>query len=179
MDIFNQELVRLQNQIKNNTNEKNKLQNLEKVKKLIVKGIEISDNNEKTPSTGLGYRYDKKTTSNEIKVINNSNESEKNLNCTLSDDNNISMAENININQEEYEKAINKCQNKIINNNNYSAINNFNIIKKKLRQNKDDFNDFNQEFLKNIDNFSESWRKEAEKMMKRKGNSKNMVKTSK
>ena len=179
MDIFNQELVRLQNQIKNNTNEKNKLQNLEKVKKLIVKGIEISDNNEKTPSTGLGYRYDKKTTSNEIKVINNSNESEKNLNCTLSDDNNISMAENININQEEYEKALNKCQNKIINNNNYSAINNFNIIKKKLRQNKDDFNDFNQEFLKNIDNFSESWRKEAEKMMKRKGNSKNMGKTSK
>ena len=172
MDIFNQELVRLQNQIKNNANEKNKLKNLERVKKLVVKGKEINENNEMTPSTGLGYQYDKKTPSNEIIVINNSNESEKNLNYTVSDENNISLADNININQEEYKKALNNCQNKILNNNNYNAINNFNIIKKKQKENEENFNDFNQEFLKNIDNFSESWRKEVEKMMQRKGNTK-------
>jgi hypothetical protein len=172
MDIFNQELVRLQNQIKNNANEKNKFKNLERVKKLVVKGKEINENNEMTPSTGLGYQYDKKTPSNEIIVINNSNESEKNLNYTVSDENNISFADNININQEEYKKALNNCQNKILNSNNYNAINNFNMIKKKQKENEEHFNDFNQEFLKNIDNFSESWRKEVEKMMQRKGNTK-------
>ena len=86
--------------------------------------------------------------------------------------NNISLADNININQEEYKKALNNCQNKILNNNNYNAINNFNMIKKKQKENEEHFNDFNQEFLKNIDNFSESWRKEVEKMMQRKGNTK-------
>ena len=46
------------------------------------------------------------------------------------------------------------------------------MIKKKQKENEENFNDFNQEFLKNIDNFSESWRKEVEKMMQRKGNTK-------
>ena len=42
-----------------------------------------------------------------------------------------------------------------------------------FKQNKEPVSDFNQEFLKNVDNFSESWRKEVEKMMQRKGNSNN------
>ena len=88
---------------------------------------------------------------------------------TLSDENNISLAENININEEVYKKSLNKYNNN--NNikkykNNTNKINNFNLIIKE-KQN-EVYSDFNQEFLKNVDNFSESWRKEAEKMMKRK-----------
>ena len=180
MDIFNQELIRLQKQIQTNNNNNNNSNNLNlninnkikikgKVNKLNIKGIEINENYEKTPSTGLGYAYDKKTSSNEIKLIKNSNE--KN-NYSLSDENNISLAENININEEEYKKALNKCQNtKSKKKNNSYFINNLDLIKPK--QNKEPYSDFNQEFLKNVDNFSESWRKEVEKMMQRKGNSNN------
>ena len=158
MDIFNQELIRLQNTI--NINKK------ERIKKLNIKN-EFNDNNEKTPSTGLGYAYDKKNISNEIKAKNNSFKDES----ILSDENNISLAENININKEEYNKALNKShqgnklQNKNISNN-VNIINNLNLVKDNDK--KVIFSDFNQEFLKNVDNFSESWRKEVEKMMQRK-----------
>ena len=179
MDIFNQELIRLQRQIKINNNNNNinlninnKIKIKGKINKLNIKGIEINENYEKTPSTGLGYAYDKKTSSNEIKLINNSNNSDKKINYSLSDENNISLAENININEEEYKKALNKCQNtKSKKKNNSYYINNLDLIKPK--QNKEPVSDFNQEFLKNVDNFSESWRKEVEKMMQRKGNSNN------
>jgi hypothetical protein len=180
MDIFNQELIRLQQQVKdNNQNNNNKLnnnfkiKNIEKVNKLNIKEIEINENNEKTPSTGLGYTNDnKKICSNDIKLMNNSKNKvdlENKESITLSDENNISLAENLNINEEEYKKSLNKYNNN--NNikkhkNNTNKINNFNLIIKE-KQN-EICSDFNQEFLKNVDNFSESWRKEAEKLMKRK-----------
>ena len=165
MDIFNQELVRLQNSINNNKKEQ--------IKKLNKKN-EFNDNNEKTPSTGLGYAYDKKNFSNEIKVINNSYKDES----IISDENNISLADNININKEEYNKALNKShqvnkfqKKNIYNNSNGNAINNLNLVKP---NEKNEFiSDFNQEFLKNVDNFSESWRKEVEKMLHRKKNNEN------
>ena len=177
MDIFNQELIRLQNQIqinKNNNNNNLNLNNnnntkIKKINKLNIKGIEINDTNEKTPSTCIGYAYDKKTSSNEIILIDNSNNSDNNHNYSLRDENNISLAENLNINEEEYKRALNNCQNTKKKKNNSYFIKNLNLIKPK--QNKELFNDFNQEFLKNVDNFSESWRKEVEKMMQRKGNS--------
>ena len=179
MDIFNQELIRLREQIQinyknNNTNlTKKKIKIKDKVNKLIINGIEINDNNEKTPSTGLGYAYDKKTSSNEIKLIDNTNKSDINHNYSISNESNISLAENININEEEYKKALNKCKNSKSKkeNNSHFINNNFNLIKP--IQNKEPFSDFNQEFLKNVDNFSESWRKEVEKMMQRKGNNNN------
>ena len=165
MDIFNQELVRLQNSINNNKKEQ--------IKKLNKKN-EFNDNNEKTPSTGLGYAYDKKNFSNEIKVINNSYKDES----IISDENNISLADNININKEEYNKALNKShqvnkfqKKNIYNNSNGNAINNLNLVKP---NEKNEFiSDFNHEFLKNVDNFSESWRKEVEKMLHRKKNNEN------
>ena len=179
MYIFNQELIRIKNQIKTNKNSisKNNKNNhrvkiSEKVNKLNIKAIEINENNEKTPSTGLGYTYNKKKlSSNELKLMSNSKNIvnlECNENNSLTDENNTSIAENLNINVEEYKKALNKCQNdkfRKLNN-----INNLNLIS----QNKDNeiCSDFNHEFLKNIDNFSESWRKEVEKMMKRTGNNK-------
>ena len=190
MDIFNQELMRLQNQMKisntnnimytddllfksnmtdinNNTNE-NKLKNLDAIKNLNIKGIEINSNNEKTPSTGLGHMYDRRPFSNEIK---NRNDSQNNQSTSLRDDNNISLAENLNINEEEYKKALNKCENNKIRRlkNNSQVINNLNLMR---QHPKEVYSDFNKEFLKNVDNFSESWRKEVEKMMKRKGNNK-------
>ena len=176
MDIFNQELIRLQNQIqinKNNNNNNLNLNNnnntkIKKINKLNIKGIEINDTNEKTPSTCIGYAYDKKTSSNEIILIDNSNNSDNNHNYSLRDENNISLAENLNINEEEYKRALNNCQNTKKKKNNSYFIKNLNLIMPK--QNKELFNDFNQEFLKNVDNFSESWRKEVEKMMQRKGN---------
>ena len=163
MDIFNQELIRLQNTI--NINKK------ERIKKINIKN-EFNDNNEKTPSTGIGYACDKKNISNEIKIINNSYKDES----ILSDENNISLAENININKEEYNRALNKSHqgNKIHNsniNNNGNIINNLNLVKHKEKN--IIFSDFNQEFLKNVDNFSESWRKEVEKMLQRKEKCKN------
>jgi len=187
MDIFNQELMRLQNQMKinninNNMNNdeflfksnitdvnhknENQFKNLDAIKSLNIKGIEINSNNEKTPSTGLGHIYDRRPFSNEIK---NRNDSQNNQSSSLRDDNNISLAENLNINEEEYKKALNKCQNNKIRRfkNNSQVINNLNLMS---HQPKEVYNDFNKEFLKNVDNFSESWRKEVEKMMKRKGN---------
>ena len=164
MDIFNQELIRLQSQIRSNENNTSKFhKNMEKIKKLNIKGIEINETNEKTPSTGIGYVHDKKYTSNEKKMINSSNYMD-NQNNSLSDENNISMAANLNINEEEYKKILekNKLKKTKTNSNTINSLN--------LNQKKDEkiCFDFNQEFLRNVDNFSESWRKEVEKMMKRK-----------
>ena len=176
MDIFNQELIRLQNEIqvnknsKNNANNNNKNKNLEKIHKLNIKGIDLGEHNEKTPSTGIGYTYDKnkKISSNEINILNNNSKNSENNNNSISDENNISLAENININEEEYKKALNKCNNnKIKKRTNSHFINNLNLMGN--QKNNEMFSDFNQEFLRNADNFSESWRKEVEKMLLRKG----------
>ena len=173
MDIFNQELIRLQNKmteynnnnsnINNNCNgnkSDNKIKKIEINKKINLKGTELSSNNEKTPSTGIGNAYEKKNLSNEVKM---GNISQNNQTYSLIDDNNISLAENLNINEEEYKKALEKCAN----NNQISLNNNLNLINQK--QQNGTYSDFNQEFLKNVNNFSKSWRKAVEKMMQRKG----------
>ena len=178
MDIFNQELIRLQNKmIENNTNNNNnnnyngiqsdnKIKKIELNKKINLKGAELSSNNEKTPSTGVGNVYEKKNFSNEVKKENNS---QNNQTYSLIDENNISLAENLNINEEEYKKALEKCANncQIRLKNNSHILNNLNLVSQK--QQNETISDFNQEFLKNVNNFSKSWRKAVEKMMQRKG----------
>ena len=67
MDIFNQELIRLQNQIVINNN--NKINNFERNKNINIKGIENNENYEKTPSTCLDFACDKKNISNEKKLL--------------------------------------------------------------------------------------------------------------
>ena len=174
MDIFNQELIRLQNKMteynnsnsNNNFNTKksdNKIRKVELNKKINLKGTELSSNNEKTPSTGIGNAYEKKNLSNEVKMANIS---QNNQTYSLIDENNISLAENLNINEEEYKKALEKCakNNQIRLNNNSHILNNLNLINQKQQNEK---TDFNQEFLKNVNNFSKSWRKAVEKMMQR------------
>ena len=186
MDIFNQELIRLQNKMTeysaNNNNDcknnnhcninqnDNKIKKIELNKKINLKGVELNSNNEKTPSTGIGNAYENKNLSNEVKMGNNS---KNNQTYSLIDENNISLAENLNINEEEYKKALEKCANKnqIRLNNNLHNLNNLNLVNQK--QQNEEYSDFNQEFLKNVNNFSKSWRKAVEKMMQRKGNNNN------
>ena len=176
MDIFNQELIRLQNKmIENNSNNNNnncnanqsdnKIKKIELNKKINLKGTELSSNNEKTPSTGIGNAYEKKNLSNEVKK---ENISQNNQTYSLIDENNISLAENLNINEKEYRKALEKCAN----NNQIRLNNNLNLVNKK--QQNETYSDFNQEFLKNVNNFSKSWRKAVEKMMQRKGFNENI-----
>ena len=88
---------------------------------------------------------------------------------------NISLAENLNINAESYKNAINYCSNQHTRNDTIAENNNDEGNKKyvfglpkKLNFVKDKIpNDFNDEFLKNLNQFSDSWRKDAEKMIKR------------
>ena len=91
----------------------------------------------------------------------------------------ISLAENLNIDEESYKFVISKINNnQLIQNENLNEIKNkknavcglpkkLNFIKQK------NSNDFNEEFLKNYDKFSDSWRREVEKMMKRNSNPNN------
>ena len=101
------------------------------------------------------------------------NISQNNQTYSLIDENNISLAENLNINEEEYKKALEKCakNNQIRLNNNSHVLNNLNLFNQKQQNEK---TDFNQEFLKNVNNFSKSWRKAVEKMMQRKGYNSNI-----
>jgi len=181
MDIFNQELIRLQNKMAenngnykiNNNNNCNVNRSDNKIKKIELnkKGTELSSNNEKTPSTGVGNVNEKKNLSNEVKIANNS---QNNQTYSLIDENNISLAENLNINEEEYKKALEKCANKnlIRLKNDSHILNNLNLVIQK--QQNEANSDFNQEFLKNVNNFSISWRKAVEKMMERKGYNSNI-----
>ena len=66
------------------------------------------------------------------------------------------MAENLNINEEEYKKALEKCTKncQIRLKNNSQILTKINLINQKQKDGT--FDDFNQEFLKNINNFSKS-----------------------
>ena len=91
---------------------------------------------------------------------------------------NISLAENLNIDQEVYKNALNQTRK---NNNNFKLDfknkfkknNETNNTIKKLPKNNNFINqeiandNFNEEFLKNYDKFSDSWRKEVDKMIKK------------
>ena len=103
---------------------------------------------------------------------------------------NISLAENLNINEEKYKKAINKinyCSNQHTRNDTNAESNNDEtnkrslvLLPKKLNFVKEKKpNDFNEEFLKNLNQFSDSWRKEAEKMIKRTENKSISINNSK
>ena len=115
----------------------------------------------------------------EVQNVKNNNEISKEVSEESIDFTNISLAENLNINQEVYNKTINitkknsnisklDIQNKLnkINIDPNDKLNN--ISKKANIINQGITNDnFNEEFLKNYDKFSDSWRKEVDKMLKK------------
>ena len=87
---------------------------------------------------------------------------------------NISLADNLNINEEAYKNALNKNGNKLSKNNSGNSLNPKNKIGMLNFNSKVGSKNFNDEFLKDYDNFSESWRKEVDKMLQRRGNNKNI-----
>ena len=98
----------------------------------------------------------------------------------LDDLNNVSLAENLNIDNENYRKMMENRWGKV-GNEGRSTIGNvrdgnkkfgikLNLNSEAIQKESDTVNeDFNAEFLKNYDNFSESWRREVDKMLKRRG----------
>ena len=107
-----------------------------------------------------------KEISSEISKLEEENES---INLT-----NISLAENLNINKEVYDNLLNSKKSNVGKLDFKNNIDKKNEDNKKLNLiNQGIINDnFNEEFLKYYDKFSDSWRKEADKMIK-KGKEKN------
>ena len=205
MNIFNKELNKLQN-MKNDNNNNFLINNNTKVtknsnklfgeaginnnrsnKKIELKELSLqnlntnllnqsknkfkeSDTNEITPSTG--QELDKFLNDNQkIKEENSSINS-----CNTDDLENISLADNLNINEQAYKSALNNFHIKNNKNNNKMELPKKNVEnkEKKILGNLDFNNqvgtdDFNEEFLKDYNNFSESWRKEVDKMLQRRG----------
>ena len=83
---------------------------------------------------------------------------------------NISLADNSNINEELYKNVLNKNKNKQMKRNksgsNLKTKDDVGILNFNSKVGGYNFND---EFLKNYENFSESWRKEVDKMLQRRG----------
>ena len=82
---------------------------------------------------------------------------------------NISLADNLNINEESYKYSLNKNRN--MSGNNLKINNKVGMLNLSSKVGSKNFND---EFLKDYENFSESWRKEVDKMLQRRGNNKNI-----
>ena len=127
--------------------------------------------NDKWPSPLYIEKETEKDKNNNDNKIISKEESEESIDLT-----NISLAENLNINQEVYNNAINMTKNNrniskldIQNKLNKKNIDKLNDIPKKINlSNQGITNDnFNEEFLKNYDKFSDSWRKEVDKMIKK------------
>ena len=92
---------------------------------------------------------------------------------------NISLAENLNINEEAYNNVLNSKKNNIGKLDFKNKLNKKNNEENKKNPkklnfiNQDIVNDnFNEEFLKYYDKFSDSWRKEVDKMLKKGKNNK-------
>ena len=85
---------------------------------------------------------------------------------------NISLADNLNINEELYNVALNKNRKKLTNllelKNEKTIKTNEDEKNKKIPKKLNLKNDnFNEEFMKYYDKFSDSWRKEVDKMLKK------------
>ena len=109
-------------------------------------------------------------------ILNLNNKANKDINQSLVikssqvDLENISLADNININEELYNNVLNNAKKnmKQLKRNksgkNIKAKDNLGILNFSSKVGNNNFND---EFLKNYDYFSDSWRKEADKMLQR------------
>ena len=109
-------------------------------------------------------------------ILNLNNKANKDINQSLVIKNsqvdleNISLADNININEELYNNVLNNAKKnmKQLKRNksgkNIKAKDNLGILNFSSKVGNNNFND---EFLKNYDYFSDSWRKEADKMLQR------------
>ena len=148
---FNKKIDYIENFI-NNIKQENKIMKEDLSNKYkIIKDIQ---NNIIMISTGF----------NKLKQKNN-NEEEKSQTINESqNDSNISLTDNLNINNIKKQNSNNK---NIIN-----IASNINKFTTKLNLKNEKQKDFNDEFLENYNEFSPSWRKEVDKMIQRKQNKK-------
>ena len=108
-----------------------------------------------------------------IEINNNSENTEEKESINLSNLSNISLADNLNINEEIYNLALNKNKKKIGNFLDLKSaklgkkINDDERIKKMPKKLNFMNDNFNEEFMKYYDKFSDSWRKEVDKMLKK------------
>ena len=167
-------LINQQNKKKVGSHEVNNFQDTSKIINNETKDATEKENeylNDKWPSPlYIEKETENEKNNNDNKIISKE-ESEESIDLT-----NISLAENLNINQEVYNNAINMTKNNrniskldIQNKLNKKNIDKLNDIPKKINlSNQGITNDnFNEEFLKNYDKFSDSWRKEVDKMIKK------------
>ena len=160
------------NRQRGNSNEGINFQDTSKLINIETKDATEKDNNEYT-NEKLSYNINKENNQGKEKAmeINDKNKSmEEKDSIELS---NISLVDNLNINEENYNIALNKNKRKMgkllelksekIGNKNKEE-ERIKKVPKKLNFMNDNFNE---EFMKYYDKFSDSWRKEVDKMLKK------------
>ena len=165
-------IIKKQNRERGNSNEGINFQDTSKLINIETKDATEKDNNEYT-NEKLSYNINKENNHEKEKAmeINDKNKSmEEKDSIELS---NISLVDNLNINEENYNIALNKNKKKMgkllelksekIGNKNKEE-ERIKKVPKKLNFMNDNFNE---EFMKYYDKFSDSWRKEVDKMLKK------------
>ena len=158
-------IIKKQNKERGNSLEAN---NFQDTSKLI--NIETKDATEKENNENINEKWTN-ILNMEKRINNNNNENiEEKESIDLS---NISLADNLNINEEIYNLALNKNKKKIGNFLDLKSaklgkkINDDERIKKMPKKLNFMNDNFNEEFMKYYDKFSDSWRKEVDKMLKK------------
>ena len=170
-------IIKKQNKERGNSLEANNFQDTSKLINIETKDATEKENNEyineKWPNLiNLEKRKEKEKT---MEINDNTNESieEKEKNKESIDLSNISLADNLNINEEMYNLALIKNKKKM---GKLLDLKSEKIGKKiseeerikKMPKKLNFMNDnFNEEFMKYYDKFSDSWRKEVDKMLKK------------
>ena len=145
-------IIKKQNKERGNSLEANNFQDTSKLINIETKDATEKDNNENIiEKWSCALNLDKLKEKEKALGINDTNKTNKSIEEKDSIDlSNISLADNLNINEEIYNIALNRNRKKMIGN---------------LLDLKND--NFNEEFMKYYDKFSDSWRKEVDKMLKK------------
>ena len=145
-------IIKKQNKERGNSLEANNFQDTSKLINIETKDATEKENNENIiEKWSCALNLDKLKEKEKALGINDTNKTNKSIEEKDSIDlSNISLADNLNINEEIYNIALNRNRKKMIGN---------------LLDLKND--NFNEEFMKYYDKFSDSWRKEVDKMLKK------------
>ena len=165
-------IIKKQNKERGNSLETNNFQDTSKLINIETKDATEKENNENIiEKWSYALNLEKLKEKEKTMDINDTNNIEEKDSIDLS---NISLADNLNINEEMYNIALNRNRKKIIGNlldlKNDKIGKKINVDEKnkKIPKKLDLKNDnFNEEFMKYYDKFSDSWRKEVDKMLKK------------
>ena len=166
-------IIKKQNKERGNSLETNNFQDTSKLINIETKDATEKENNENIiEKCSSVLNIEKLKEKEKAMEINDNNKSIEEKNSI--DLSNISLADNLNINEEIYNLALNRKRKKIIGNlldlknEKNGKKNNDDEKNKKISKKLDLKNDnFNEEFMKYYDKFSDSWRKEVDKMLKK------------